>query len=84
MIRRDCRWFLVYGHRSLCKLVWVKNICAEPKELMLSCDSDNVKCPDYAPLLWKREQLPPDEREMLDAEDGAIADVLSRLLAPER
>ena len=70
MLRRDCRYALRYGARNLCRLVWTKNICAEPKELVLGCDSDAVKCSDYAPLLWKREQLPPDEREMLDADEG--------------
>lgn len=69
MLRRDCRYSLRYASKNFCKLVWFKNACAEPKELELGCDTDGVKCPDYAPLLWKRQQLPPDEREMLDADE---------------
>jgi len=69
MVRRDCRYYLRYG-RDLCKHAWTENIRAEPKDLSLGCDLEGVCCLGYAPLKWKRDSLPPPEREELEADEA--------------
>jgi hypothetical protein len=69
MKRRDCRYHLTYGGNSICRFAWVKNILSKPKELTLGCDVDGVRCPNYNPLMWKREALPEVEREALEEDN---------------
>lgn len=71
MLRRDCRHFLRYGGRHLCRHVWVDDIRAEPKELMLGCDSMG-RCPHYASVDWKRQALPPAERQALEQDEETV------------
>ena len=74
MLRRDCRSLLYYAGKNFCQLVWKYDILAEPRELLTGCDTSG-RCPNYNPLMWKREQLPDAEREALEADEEGTKNV---------
>lgn len=79
MLRRDCQHHLRYASRSFCRYVWVKDPRAESRELPFGCDTEIVDtetgkkqlvhCPEYNPLVWKRQQLPLDEQMALEEDE---------------